>query len=333
MTNLEYTHLPHIKNDVSRIGLGTWAIGGNLWGGTNERESIDTIHRALDLGINFIDTAPAYGKGVSEKIVGQAIKEYGNRDQIIIATKFGLNQETDQTFRDSRKEFVRKELENSLRRLQVDYIDLYQAHWPDPHTSISDTAEVLNKMLLEGKIRAIGLSNYSVEQTKLFRQYASLHTSQFPFNLFESESEKTLIPYCLESGLVTIGYSPLCRGLLSGKMSKEREFKGDDLRKNMDPKFQEPHFSEYLACVEALTQWAKNKYRVPLNALAIRYGLDKGIKIILWGARKPAQLENIGSIFGWSLTKEDYFEIDTMIHQYVKNPIGPQFMSPPEREE
>lgn len=330
---MEYSIIPNIKGKISRIGLGTWAIGGGLWGGTNEKESILTIRRALDKGINLIDTAPAYGKGESEKLVGKAIKEHGKRDQVVLATKFGLNQETDNVFRDSRRKSILKEVEDSLQRLQVDYIDLYQVHWPDPTTPIKETAETLKELLQQGKIKAIGVSNFSVEQMKEFQKYAPISTSQPPFNLFEREAQETIVPFCKKSGIAVIGYSGLCRGLLSGKMTKDHEFKGDDLRKGMDPKFKEPQFSQYLQCAEELKKWVKNKYNKPLIALAIRWVLDSDVNFSLWGARKPEQLADVDSIFGWKLSAGDFKEIDDIIKRTVKNPVGNQFMAPPIREE
>lgn len=330
---MEFVNIPNIKGKVSRIGLGTWSMGGSLWGGTNEQEAIAAIHAALDKGINFIDTSPVYGKGVSEKIVGKALKQYGNRDRVIIATKCGLNHETDKIFRDSRRQSILKEVEESLQRLEVDYIDLYQVHWPDPTTPLAETAETLNELMHQGKIRAIGVSNFTVEQMGEFQKNAPLHCAQNPFNIFESEAKKTLLPYCSSEGIDLIGYGALCRGLLSGKMSKDREFKGDDLRKSMDPKFKEPQFSQYLQCAEALKGWVKKKYNRPLIALAIRWVLDSGVNIALWGARKPEQLSDIEAIFDWKLTEIDLKEIDAILKDNVKNPVGPEFMQPPVRKE
>lgn len=330
---MEFTNIVGVDKKVSRIGLGTWAIGGSLWGGTDEKESIATILQALKKGINFIDTAPAYGKGASETIVGKAIKEFGNRDQVVVATKCGLNQETENVFRDSRKAFLKKELENSLKRLQVDYIDLYQIHWPDPKTPIQEAAEAMREMLDEGKIRAVGVSNYSPEQMDIFRKAVRLSSCQPPFNLYEQEIERDVLPYCLKEGIAVIGYSALCRGLLSGKMKKDREFKGDDLRKGMDPKFKEPQFAEYLACSDALKQWAQEKFQKSLPALAVRWVLDKNVNIALWGARKPEQLQEVGEVLGWKLQAKDFDEIAVILRENVKHPVGPQFMAPPERKE
>lgn len=330
---MEFTTIPNLDLKVGRIGLGSWAMGGSLWGGTDERAAIDAVHQALDKGINLIDTAPAYGHGESERIVGKALKKYGKRDKIIIATKCGLNQETEgKVFRDSRRDSILKEVETSLKNLQTDYIDLYQIHWPDSKTPIAETAETMKELLNNGKIRSIGVSNYSIEQMEEFRRFSPLHTSQFDFNLFERDNEKTLLKYCLKAGLATLGYSAICRGMLSGEMSEEREFKGDDLRKGMDPKFKEPQFSEYIAAAKALKKWAQEKYHRPLIALAMRWNIDKGINIPLWGARRPDQLAEVDQVFGWKLTDADFKEIDKIIAENVKNPVGVEFMAPPERE-
>jgi aryl-alcohol dehydrogenase-like predicted oxidoreductase len=329
---MEFINLPFLQKKVSRIGLGTWAIGGSLWGGTDEDEAIKTILEAFDRGINLIDTAPAYGKGKSEEIVGKAIKRHGNRDNIVIATKAGLNQEGEGVFRDSRKESLTKELNDSLKRLQVDFIDIYQIHWPDPKTPIAETAETMRGFLESGKIKAIGVSNYSVEQLNEFKEIAPLTTLQPPYNLFEREIEKDLLPYCKKENIGILAYSSLCRGLLSGKMTKDREFKGDDLRKGMDPKFKEPRFSEYLKAADALKEFAEVKFHKSLPALAVRWVLDKGASAALWGARKPEQLDEMKNVSGWKLTPEDLAQIDKIISENVKDPVGPQFMSPPERE-
>lgn len=327
---MEFTQIPNIEQKVSRIGLGTWAIGGWMWGGTDVDESIKTIHRAFDLGINLIDTAPVYGFGHSEEIVGKAIKQYGRRNKLIIATKAGLSWKNEQeVFRDSRKDTLLKEVEASLKRLQVDYIDLYQIHWPDPLTNFSETAATLNELLKSGKIRAIGVSNYSVEQMQAFQKGSPLHSLQSPFNMFERWIENTELAYCLKNKIATLGYGSLCRGLLSGKINNDRQFLGDDLRKS-DPKFQESRFPQYLKCVQLLDAWSQKKYHKPVIALAIRWVLDKGINVALWGARHPQQLEGIEQPFGWKLTAQDMVEIDQIMKETITNPVGPELvMAPP----
>lgn len=328
---MEFTQIPNLMPKISRIGLGTWAMGGSLWGHSDEEDSIKTIHRALDLGINIIDTAPGYGFGQSEEIIGKAIKQYGKRDSIIIADKFGLNLESQtNVFRDSRRKSILAEIETSLRRLQTDYIDLYQVHWPDLHTPQKDTAQVLLDLLKQGKIRAIGVSNYALKEIEEFSQVAPIHAIQLPFNIFEREMEINVLPFCQKKNIASLGYSSLCRGLLTGTLKEDDEF--EELRKNFDPKFKKPHFPQYLVCAGRLQQWAADKYRRSLVSVAIRWSLDKGINVALWGARRPAELDPIEEILGWHLTNEDFHEIDQIIHETITDPIGPQFMSPPSKK-
>ena len=217
-TMMEFAEIPGTMLKVSRVGLGTWAIGGWMWGGTDERESITTIRAALTHGINVIDTAPAYGFGRSEEIVGKAIAD-GLRNRVVLATKVGLEWHDGKLTRNASRERITQEIEDSLRRLRTDYIDIYQVHWPDPLTPIEETAEAMLSLLEQGKIRAIGVSNFSVEQMDQFRTVAPLHVSQPPYNLFERDIDKDIRPYCRKNGIATLGYGALCRGLLSGRIA------------------------------------------------------------------------------------------------------------------
>ena len=308
--------------------MGTWAIGGWMWGGTDEKNAIDALQKGFSLGLNLVDTAPVYGFGQSEEIVGKAVKEYGNRDSLVIATKVGLSWKGGEISRDSSRKRILKEIEDSLRRLQVEYIDIYQVHWPDPSTPFSETATTLKELLDSGKIRAIGVSNFSPKQMDGFQQYAPIHTSQPPFNLFEREIEKDVLPYCIKKKIATLGYGSICRGLLSGKISKETKFHGDDLRKE-DPKFQEPLFSAYLACVERLKAWAQKKHGRSVLSLAVRWALDKGVSIALWGVRKPEQLDDMDEVWGWKLASKDFHEINQILAECLQSTLGPEFMAPP----
>jgi aryl-alcohol dehydrogenase-like predicted oxidoreductase len=231
--------------NTSRIGLGTWAIGGWMWGGSDEAQSTATIRSAVERGVMLIDTAPAYGFGRSEEIVGKALAEGGLRDKVQIATKVGLAWQDGAVFRDSRPARIRKEIEDSLRRLRTDVIDLYQMHWPDLQTPFAETARTLEDLRREGKIRAIGVSNYLPAQMEAFRAGARLDAVQPPYNLFEREIETDVLPYAKRTNLTVVSYGALCRGLLSGRMTTETRFEGDDLRK-VAPKFQGERFRQYL---------------------------------------------------------------------------------------
>ncbi|MBH0228896.1 aldo/keto reductase [Halobacillus yeomjeoni] len=330
---MEKTRISNTNIETSRIGLGTWAIGGWMWGGTDEKKSIQTIHHAIDQGINLIDTAPVYGFGRSEEIVGKAIQQYGNRENLVLATKVGLDWHDDQVFRNASKERIHKEVDDSLRRLQTDYIDIYQVHWPDPMTPIHETAEALHYLQKQGKIKAIGVSNFSPEQMDIFREAAPLHTLQPPYNLFEREIEGKTLPYVEDHGMTTISYGSLCRGLLSGKMSMDREFEGDDLRNN-DPKFQQPRFKKYLNAVHELDQLAQSRYGKTVLHLALRWVLDQpGSGVALMGGRKPGQLDPIQGIQDFSIDEDTMKDIDEILVKHVQDPVGPEFMAPPDRQE
>ncbi len=324
----ETLRIPGIDTPVSRIALGTWAIGGWMWGGTDEARSIDTIRGAVQGGINLIDTAPVYGFGRSEEIVGKALE--GIRDQAVIATKVALEWPNEEVRRNASAARIRQEVEDSLRRLRTDRIDLYQVHWPDPQVPHEETARELERLRQEGKILAIGVSNYSPEQLEAFRQFANPSTVQPPYNLFERAIEADVLPYAKRHGLVVLAYGALCRGLLSGRMNADTRFDGDDLRQG-DPKFQAPRFAQYLAAVEALTAFARERHDKSVLALAIRWILDQGPTIALWGARKPEQLQGLDEAFGWRLSSDDLAAIDAILAEHVKEPVGPEFMAPPLR--
>ena len=330
---LEYIKIGDTNLISSRIALGTWAIGGWMWGGTDEKESIRTIHAALDQGINLIDTAPIYGFGRSEEIVGEALRQHGRRESIIIATKVGLDWTNGKVERNSTRQRILREIEDSLHRLQTDHVDIYQVHWPDPVAPIEETAATLRELYEQGKIRAIGVSNYSPEQMARFKTVAPIHTIQPPYNLFEREIERDVLPYALSQGIAALTYGALCRGLLSGAMSADRRFGKDDLRKTSDPKFQQPHFAEYLDAANKLDAYAREHFGKRVIHLAVRWLLDQpGVGVALWGARHPEQLAPIGEVSGWSLTKADFAAIDAILRDSIRHPVGPEFMAPPARE-
>ncbi|QDH17956.1 aldo/keto reductase [Swingsia samuiensis] len=324
--------IPGIDTPVSRVALGTWAIGGWMWGGPDDENGIRTIHAAIDEGINLIDTAPVYGFGHSEEVVGRALAEKPHK--AFVATKLGLNWkkegDDEKVFRDSRPTRIRQEVEDSLRRLRVETIDLEQIHWPDDKTPIDESARELQKLHQEGKIRALGVSNFSPEQMDIFREVAPLSTIQPPLNLFERTIEKDILPYAEKHNAVILAYGSLCRGLLSGKMNKDTTFPKSDLR-STDPKFQMPKFAQYLAAVDEFKELAA-KHNKSVLAFAVRWVLDQGPVIALWGARKPEQVSGVNDVFGWQLTEEDKKAVDDILARHVPDAIDPTFMAPPNRD-
>ena len=330
--NIETVKCDNIPLPISRVGLGTWAIGGWMWGGSDEAESIKTIQHAVDIGINLIDTAPVYGFGHSEEIVGKALADGGRRDKAVLATKVALEWVDGNVYRNSTPERIREEIEDSLRRLRTDRVDLYQVHWPDPLVRIEDTAETLLELQREGKILALGVSNFSPEQMDAWRRVAPLHSTQPPYNIFEREIENDVLPYALEHKLLVLSYGAICRGLLSGGMRLNRKFDGDDLRLK-DPKFQPPRFIQYLKAADRLGQHAWANHGKSLLAFAIRWILDRGETMTaLWGARNASQLDAVEQAFGWKLSSVDYAEVDRILRETIRNPVGPEFMAPPPRQ-
>ena len=329
--NMELADIPGTSLKVSRVAIGTWAIGGWMWGGTDEAESVSTIRAALEQGINVVDTAPVYGFGRSEEIVGKAIAEGRLRSRVIIATKAGLEWHDGKVVRNASRARMMREIDESLRRLRTDHIDIYQVHWPDPLVPVAETAEAMYTLFKQGKIRAIGVSNFSVDQIEQFRRVAPLHVLQSPYNLFERDIEADILPYCRKNKIATLGYGALCRGLLSGRMRQNTTFGGDDLRRT-DPKFQPPRFAQYVAAVQRLDWLAQDRFGKRVIHLAVRWMLDQGITTALWGARHPAQLQPVDQVAGWSLDAAAMAEINRILRELITDPVGPEFMAPPARE-
>jgi aryl-alcohol dehydrogenase-like predicted oxidoreductase len=327
---LEYTQIPGTDFKVSCIALGTWAIGGWMWGGTDEAESIRTIHAALDKGVNLLDTASVYGFGASEKIVGKALAQKNCRDKVFIATKTGLAWKNGKVFRNCSPDYLKQNFADSLNNLQTYYVDILYVHWPDPLEPFEETARVVHQFLKEGKVKAVGVSNYSPEQIQAFKQGGPVHIVQPPYNLFEREIEAELMPFCHKHNLHLMTYGALCRGLLSGKVTAGRTYAGDDLR-NKDPKYQQPRLDQYLGAVQRLDALAREQFKKSVLHLAVRWVLDHGAQIALWGGRRPDQMDPVPEIMGWHLDKGAMDAIDAILQETIQDPVGPEFMAPPPR--
>jgi aryl-alcohol dehydrogenase-like predicted oxidoreductase len=310
---------------LTTVGLGTWAIGGGGWawgwGPQDDAESIAAIRRALDLGINWIDTAAVYGLGHSEEIVGQAIA--GRRDEVTIATKCGMVWDEGRRGRGHpaptpygrlKAESVRREAEASLRRLNVEVIDLYQIHWPDPDADIDEAWGIIADLIREGKVRYGGVSNFSVEQLKRVQAIHPVASLQPPYSMLRRGIEEDLLPYCAANNIGVVVYSPMQAGLLTGKFTKERvaSLPDEDWRKQSSY-FQEPELSANLALVEKLRPIAERNGRT-VAQLSIAWVLRRPeVTAAIVGARRPSQIEETAPAGDWTFSVEDITEIDALL--------------------
>jgi aryl-alcohol dehydrogenase-like predicted oxidoreductase len=296
---------------ASVIGFGAWAAGKAGWGNVDEQEIMKAIQTAYDHGVNFFDTAPFYGFGESERILGKALKPV--RDKVIIATKFGLvwNEKGDFVKDASRKNILR-EIDQSLKNLNTDYIDLYQVHWPDDQTPIEETMETLNELVEKGKVRYIGVSNFSVEQMEEARKYANVVSLQSLYNLLQRDVEKAEYPYTEKNGMGFIPYSPLAQGLLTGKFTPPITLSSNDVRRQFNPLFQEGRFEENLKKVEKIRTVAE-RYNKPTAQVAVNWLLAKpAVTTVITGAKNKEQImQNIASS-EWKLTGEDVARLDKL---------------------
>jgi len=329
---METTRIPGTGLAPTRIGLGTWVMGGWMWGGVDDEDAVRTLHAAMERGVTLIDTAPVYGMGHAERLVGRALAESGKRDDVVLSTKAGLDWQGESPFRDASRRRLLQEIDDSRERLGTDVVDILHVHWPDPLVAIEETADAMREIYEAGKTRAVGVSNFSVEQIERFRAHCPLHVVQPPYNLFERGIEQELLPHVERAGMTTLTYGALCRGLLSGKIDQSRDFKGDDLRLS-DPKFQEPRFAQYLDAVQRLDELAKERFGKDVIHLALRWLLDRpGVGVALWGARRPDQLAPLADAMDFRLDDEAMAAIDAILAETVRDPVGPEFMAPPTRE-
>ncbi|GGA27312.1 protein IolS [Psychrobacillus lasiicapitis] len=293
---------------VNPVGLGTNAVGGhNLFPNLNDETGKEIVRVAINNGIEFLDTAFIYGKGRSEELIGEVLKESKNRHDIVIASKGGHKLENEQVLIDNSPKFLRETVENSLRSLQTDYIDLFYIHYPDENTPKAEAIGALHRLKEEGKIRAIGVSNFTLEQLKEGNQDGYIDVLQSGYNLLKRDAENEFLPYTREHTISFIPYFPLASGLLTGKFDKNSTFE-DGRSKN--PQFQGEAFVRNLEKVEQLRQIAKDKDVEVSNVVLAWYLAQSGIDVIIPGAKKPEQvLANIQTL-EVQLTPTEVAEID-----------------------
>lgn len=307
---MHYRQLGNSPLKCSVIGLGTWAMGGDAYGKVDDQVSIDTIHAAVDAGINLIDTAPVYGAGHSEEVVGRGIK--GIRDKVILATKCGNNRTPDGGYeRNGDPQQLRRDLENSLRRLDVDTIDLFQFHWPDATRPIAPAFAELEKMRKEGKIRAIGVSNFSCAQMDEVRAVCELASLQPPYSLLDRDFEAELMPYCVEHNIGILSYGSIGAGVLTGKFKERPIFPETDTRSRFYAKFfTEEAWPKTAALVDVLSDVAASRGKPTVHA-AINWVLAQpGMTVALVGAKTPEQVRMNAEAGSWEMTAEEVARIE-----------------------
>ena len=316
---MEFQQLGDSGVTVSRIAFGSWAAGGWMWGGTEQNDAVGAIRAAYDLGMTSIDTAPIYGQGLSEQIVGEAIKGLP-RDKVQILTKFGMRWDDNKgefgfksknnegqdidVYKYAGRDSIIKECEDSLRRLGTDYIDLYQQHWPDVTTPIDETMEALNRLVEQGKVRAAGVSNYSVAQMQEAEKTIKLASNQVPYSMLRRDIEADVVPYCTEHDKAILVYSPLQLGLLTGKMKPGQAFGEGDLR-NGNRFFTPENVKRVNAMLNKIRPLAETK-NATLSQLVLRWTLAQpGITVALVGARNPEQAVQNARAMDFQLTFEE----------------------------
>jgi aryl-alcohol dehydrogenase-like predicted oxidoreductase len=300
--------------EVSRIAFGTWAFSGG-WGQFDHEESKAAIRKAFELGINFFDTAQAYGFGLSERLLGEGLKNEikAHRQELILATKGGLRLLDDgKLVRDSSAKWLRQGLTDSLKYLGTDYIDLYQVHWPDPNTPFEETAQTMADFVKEGLIRFVGLSNYDVAQMMEFGKTVKINSLQPPYHIFRREIEGDILAYTKKQGIGVMVYGPMAHGLLAGKMTNRQIFAADDWR-SKSKIFNGRIFEQNLAVVEELKEFSRNR-GVTVSQLAIAWTLaNPAVDVAIVGARNPEQIIATAPAVEVSLTNADLIEIDKII--------------------
>ena len=320
---MEYRKLGETSLKITPIAFGAWAAGGWMWGGTDQQEAVAAIRRSVELGVTTIDTAPVYGFGLSEQIVGEAIR--GMRDRVEILTKFGMRWDTTRgqfafdsqdaqgkpakIYKYAGRDSVVRECEESLKRLGTDYIDLLQIHWPDPTTPIDETFEAVSRLLDAGKIRAAGVSNYNAEQLAAARRTMPIASNQVPYSMVKRDIEADVVPYCLAHNVGILAYSPLQRGLLTGKMQPGHAFSPGDHRAGL-PYFKDENLRRTAGFLDRIKPLADEK-GCTLSQLVIAWTIRQpGIACALVGARNPKQAEENAAAGNVPLSRQEIEQIN-----------------------
>jgi aryl-alcohol dehydrogenase-like predicted oxidoreductase len=304
--------------EVSRIAFGTWQLGGD-WGPTDTRAATDAIRRAADQGVTFFDTAQAYGFGQSERLLATALQHHP-REELVIATKGGLRPEGAGIVRDASATWIREGVEASLRALDTDFIDLYQVHWPDPSTPFEETAEQLGKLVADGKILHVGVSNFDIEQMEEFSASLPIETLQPPYHLFRRDIEAEVLSYTAANDIGVLVYGPLAHGLLSGHLAPNTRFNPEDWR-SKSPVFRGESFERNLRAVDRLGRLAKDELGITLAQLAVAWVLhNPAVHVAIVGTREPNHVDEALAAADVDLDDEVMAQIDLIMTEAV--PVG-----------
>ena len=314
---MRYKHFKNAGADISALTVGTWGIAGAnsagvSWGDVDTKESIAAVRRMVENGVNMVDTAPIYGEGHSEEVVGQALK--GIRDKVYLTTKFGsyINHFTGTSVRDCKYNTVEREIDESLKRLQTDYIDFYVMHWPDVNTPIEETMAAVNMLKEKGKIRFIGMSNSPKELIMEAQKYAKIDVIQPPFSMV-NQTERELMEWAETQGIGTMTYGSLGAGILTGAIRECPEYDPKDMRLVFYPFFKEPTFSKIMELLKTLDAIAE-EHEKPVAQVSINWSTQKSfVSTALTGVNTPAQADENCSAFDWELTEEEIARIDSVI--------------------
>jgi aryl-alcohol dehydrogenase-like predicted oxidoreductase len=316
---MEMIRLGKSNLQVSRIAFGAWELGGD-WGATDEAAAIATIRHAADIGINFFDTAQGYGFGASEALIAKALAGRP-RDEIVIATKGGLRPTPGGGVeRDASPDWVRRGVDESLKALETDYVDLYQIHWPDPKVPFAKTAEALAELVKAGKIRHVGVSNFSASQMQEFSQTLPVETLQPPYHLFRRDIEDSLLPYTRAHDIGVLVYGPLAHGLLTGALKPDTRFAPGDWRAKSDV-FKGEEYRRNLRIVEALNRFAENELDTSVSRLAIAWTLaNPAVHVAIVGTRNPRHIDDAVAAATLKLDASAIRRIDEIVAAEV--PVG-----------
>ncbi len=305
---MKYRTLGTSDLQISTVGIGTWAVGNDFWGSVDDDESVRAIQAGLDAGINFIDTAPAYGAGHAEEVVGRAIR--GRRDDVVIGTKVGIIRTENDFVRNLKADSVRREVDDSLRRLGVETIDLYQIHWPDPNTPMEETMTELNKAQQAGKFRYLGVSNFNIKQMDELRGFGEIVSLQPHYSLLKRDIEGKVVQYCIDNSIGIVNYGTLAGGILTGKFREIPQFEEGDNRYKFYPWFKEPVWSKVQSLLDVLREIADER-GVATAQVAINWTTQQpGITSSLVGAKTPVQAQSNAGAGDFELSGQEIERIN-----------------------